>query len=277
MIRINLHIHSTCSDGVCSPPELVRLLSQNRVSIAALTDHDTAAGVPAFLAACRRRGIRGVSGIEISSTFEGDELHILGYRFDPQSPALMSALERCREARDARNAEICRRLSGLGLPVTLEEVAARAASRVVGRPHIAQVLLDKGRVRSIQEAFELYLAPGASAYVPRDLMPSAEAVELIRGAGGLPVWAHPLTSLSNRDGLDSALDKLAALGLWGVECWFHGASALDTFTCLNAAGSRRLYATAGTDFHGRSGYGARISGCLVREDLLPWARFCGGR
>ena len=253
------------------------MLSLCKVSIAALTDHDTVEGVPAFLAACHGRGIRGVAGCEFSSCLkDGDELHILGYRFDLKDSALNEALELCRASRAARNAAICERLAALGLPVTLREVEARAGGRVVGRPHIAQVLWEKGCVSTLQDAFTRYLGMGAAAFVPRELLPVEEVIRLIRGAGGLPVWAHPLKSLPNPDAFPDVLDRLKEAGLWGVECWFHGSSPAQTFLCLNEAGRRGLYATAGTDFHGR-GHGAGIAGHVVEDDLLPWARFCGGR
>ncbi|MCR4819335.1 MAG: PHP domain-containing protein [Fretibacterium sp.] len=276
MIRINLHMHSTCSDGDCSPLELVRLLSLHKVSVASLTDHDTIEGVPVFLAACHSRGIRGVSGCEFSSRYHEDELHILGYRFDPETPALREALARYQASRTLRNAAICEKLSALGISVTLKEAEARAGGKVVGRPHIARVLQDKGYVPTLHEAFMRYLKTGAAAFVPRDLPQAGDVIRLIRETGGLPVWAHPLKSLSEPDSFPAVLDFLKESGLWGVECWFHGSSSAQTFLCLNEAGRRGLYATAGTDFHG-SRHGAGIAGHVVEDDLLPWARFCGGR
>lgn len=277
MLRVDLHMHSTCSDGTCSPAELVRLLSHHRVSVASLTDHDTVEGVPAFLAACRKKGIRGVAGVELSSSFGEDELHILGYRFDLKNPGLTMAMEHYRRARNRRNAAVCERLISLGIPVTIEEVLLRAESSVPGRPHIAQVLLDKGWVASLHDAFTRYLGRGAAAYVPRELLSAAECIDLIRSAGGLPVWAHPLPSLSDRGAFGPVLDHLKDFGLWGVECWFRRSTPADTLICLKEAGRRGLYATAGTDFHGRAGHSAGISGRLVEDNLLPWARFCGGR
>ena len=276
MIRINLHMHSTCSDGDFSPLELVRLLSLHKVSVAALTDHDTVEGVPVFLSACHSKEIRGVVGCEFSSCYRGDELHILGYRFEQDAPVLREAFGRYQASRRARNVAICEKLTALGLPVTLEEAEALAGGHIVGRPHIAQVLRNKGRVATLHEAFVRYLATGAAAFVPRDLPAAEEVIRLIHEAGGLPVWAHPLKSLSKPDSFPSVLDALKEAGLWGVECWFHGASSAGTLFCLNEAGRRGLCATAGTDFHGR-GHGAGIAGHVVEDDLLPWARFCGGR
>ena len=278
MIRINLHMHSTFSDGVYSPSELVRLLSLHRVAVAALTDHDTVGGVGAFLMACRKRNIRGVAGVEISSRFDnGDELHVLGYRFDPQAQPLNEVFRRYEGSRRARNAAICARLTDLGLPIALEEAEQLAGGGVVGRPHIAQALLNKGRVPTLKDAFDRYLGRGAAAFVPRDLLPTKEVIRIIIEAGGLPVWAHPLKSLSNVDEFPSILDCLKEVGLWGIEYRFHGASSAQVLTCLKEAVQRGLRTTAGTDFHGRAGHSAKISGCVVEDDLLPWARFCGGR
>ncbi|RRD64038.1 PHP domain-containing protein [Fretibacterium sp. OH1220_COT-178] len=276
MIRINLHIHSTCSDGAFGPLELVRLLRRHKVAVASLTDHDTAEGVVPFLAGCRRQGIRGVAGVELSSDSPEGELHILGYRFDLSSPELSALMERSRVARRERNLAICELLNGLGIPIVMEEIEAVAGGRVVGRPHIAQVLRERGHVASVREAFVRYLGRGAAAYVPRSLSPVEECIRVVRAAGGLPVWAHPLVSLPDPDRFEPVLDRLKGMGLWGVECWFQGADTAQVLRCLTQSGRRGLYATGGSDFHGRPGHPARIAGCLVEDDLLPWARFCGG-
>ncbi|NLL36120.1 MAG: PHP domain-containing protein [Fretibacterium sp.] len=277
MIRINLHLHSTSSDGVFSPAELVRMLRKNKVSIASLTDHDTTEGVRSFLDSCRRHSLRGVAGVELSSLHQGEELHILGYRFDLDHPELNDLLTACRNARCERNKAMCERLTSLGFPVSLEEVEARVPVGVAGRPHIAQVMREKGFVPTEQEAFLRWLRRGRPAFVPRVLLPAESCIEVLRRAGGLPVWAHPLTSLSDPSELEPTLDRLKEAGLWGLECWFPGATSAVTYRCLVEAGKRGLYQTAGTDFHGRAGRGERISGCVVEDDLLPWAWFCGGR
>lgn len=263
------------------------MLSLHRVSVASLTDHDTAEGVPSFLAACRKKGVRGVAGIEISSVFSGTaELHILGYRFNTEDDGMKALFKRCAESRRRRNEAICARLSEMGMDITVDDVVrianeGRDGSGVIGRPHIAQALVEKGYVPNIGAAFSRYIAHGAPAFAARDMPSSEEAVNIIRKAGGLAVWAHPLKSLNSpaAAGLDfdSVLDELASFGLWGVECRYHGSSPADVLRCLNGAGSRGLYATAGTDFHGRSGHSAGLAGHVVEDDLLPWALFCGGR
>lgn len=274
MIRINLHIHSTCSDGAFAPSELACLLHKHKVAVASLTDHDTVDGVVPFLSGCRRFNIRGVPGIELSSTSPKGELHILGYRFDLDSPELDEVLAQYRSARRKRNWEICERLRGLGISISMADVEAHARG-IVGRPHIAQALWERGYALSIRDAFSRYLGQGGSAYVSRSLLSTEDAIRVIREAGGLPVWAHPFSSLTDPRDFEPVLDRLKEMGLWGVECWFQGAEPAQTWRCLNESGKRGLYTTAGTDFHGHPGHPARISGCLVRDDLLPWARFCG--
>ena len=141
---------------------------------------------------------------------------------------------------------------------------------------LAQALWERRYAPSVRDAFSRYIGQGGSAYVSRSLLPTEDAIRVIREAGGLPVWAHPLSSLTDPKDFEPLLDRLKEMGLWGVECWFQGADSAQTWRCLNESGKRGLYTTAGTDFHGRPGHPAKISGCLVRDDLLPWARFCGG-
>jgi predicted metal-dependent phosphoesterase TrpH len=274
LLKIDLHLHSTFSDGILSPGELVRVLKAEKVSVAALTDHDTLDGTGDFLARCRRASIRGVAGVELSAAYERT-LHILGYRFDTENEALRDALEKNRKARNERNVSICEKLRGLGLDITLEEVRACAGSDVVGRPHMARVLWNKGFVPSIGAAFERYLKRGAPAYVPRVLLSAEESIRRIRGAGGLPVMAHPLQTTPDLDDLPAVLRPLKEAGLWGMECWFAGSGVRDVYRCLSIADEFGLYPTAGSDFHGGGHCGAKV-GVTVSDGLLPWARLCGG-
>jgi predicted metal-dependent phosphoesterase TrpH len=274
LLKIDLHLHSTFSDGTLSPESLVRALKAEKVSVAALTDHDTVEGTEAFLAQCRRASIKGVAGVELSTAYER-VLHILGYRFDAENAALRDALERNRKARGERNALICEKLRKLGLAVTLEEARACAGSDVVGRPHMARVLWNKGYVPNVRAAFEKYLKRGALAYVPRALPPAGESIRLIREAGGLPVLAHPLQTAPDLDDLPAILRPLKEAGLWGLECWFTGCGPRDVYRCLSIAEEFGLYPTAGSDFHGGGHRGARV-GVTVGDDILPWARLCGG-
>ena len=274
MLKIDLHLHSSCSDGVLSPDDLVRELRARRVSIASLTDHDTVEGVRRFLARCRKASIKGVAGVELSAAHDG-VLHLLGYRFDAENEALSAALAQNRNARNARNVLICEKLRGLGFDISLEEVASLAGANVVGRPHIARVLWNKGYVPNLKAAFDRYLRRGAEAYVPRPLLPAEECIRLIREAGGLAVLAHPRQTTPDLDDLPPILSRLKNNGLWGLECWSPGNSAVEIYRCLEIAASFSLAPTAGSDFHG-NGHSSASAGVVVREDLLPWSHLCGG-
>ena len=274
MLKIDLHLHSTFSDGTLSPGDLVRALKTAKVSVAALTDHDTADGTEAFLSHCRQASIKAVTGVELSAAYER-VLHILGYRFDAGNEALQSALAKNRKARDERNVLICEKLRGLGFDITLEEVRACAGFGVVGRPHMARVLWSKGYVPDVRAAFERYLKRGASAYVPRVLLSAEESIQRIREAGGLPVMAHPLQTTPDLDDLPAVLRPLKEAGLWGLECWFAGAGVRDVYRCLAIAGELGLWPTAGSDFHGGGHHSLKV-GVAVNDVLLPWARLCGG-
>jgi predicted metal-dependent phosphoesterase TrpH len=281
LLKIDLHLHSTFSDGTSSPEELVRALKAEGVSVASLTDHDTVEGAESFLAHCRRASIRGVAGVELSAAYERT-LHILGYRFDIENGPLLGALEKNRKARGERNVLICEKLRELGLDVTLEDVTAcagkaagRAGHAVIGRPHMARVLWNKGYVPNVKAAFDRYLKRGAPAYVPRVLLTAEECIRRIREAGGLPVMAHPLQTTPDLDDLPVLLRQLKEAGLWGLECWFAGSGVRDVYRCLEIAGEFGLCPTAGSDFH-EDGHGGAKVGVAVRNDLLPWACFCGG-
>jgi len=273
MLKIDLHLHSTFSDGVFPPGELVQRLKARKVVVASLTDHDTTDGVDEFLTLCRKASIRSVAGVELSASYTGI-LHILGYRFDVAAPALQSALEKNRNARETRNVLIFEKLRELGLDVNIEEVAA-CADGVVGRPHIARLLWSKGYVPNLKAAFDKYLKRGAAAYVPRRLLQPEECVSLIREAGGLPVLAHPRQTTPDLYDLPPVLRRLKDSGLWGLECWSQGNSPADIYRLLEMAADFELFPTAGSDFHG-GGHVTAEMGVIVGENILPWGRLCGG-
>lgn len=270
MILVDLHTHSTCSDGTLKPDALVRAARARKVSVLSLTDHDTTEGVPAFLAACRHTGVRGLPGIELSAEAPYT-LHILGYNITPGNGPLEKRLETLREHRKDRNAAICQRLRDLGLEVTLEEVGAEAGGEVIARPHIARVLIRKGYVQDMAGAFRAYLADGAAAYVPRVRLPVEECIDLIRQSGGVAVLAHPGQMGLGEPTLKTVLQELKEMGLWGLECLSSHHRYEEIYQYLKLAASLGLYTTAGSDFHGWNRPGVQL-GIPVGEDFLPWAR-----
>ena len=278
MTFVDLHCHSTASDGTFSPAEVVRLAQQRGLSALALTDHDTIGGISEAAAEAKRVGIDFLPGIEISAEFpHPGTMHILGYGVDPQSEVLKDLTARLLEGRDNRNPRIIAKLNELGVSITMEEVERQAREGnpaeksvpasgekskwtsppdpnkplVVGRPHIAAILLRKGYVSSIKQAFDKYLAPGGLAYFDKERLTPRQALEMIRQSGGVPVLAHPIQLRTENDAqLERILKDLLDLGLMGLEVIHsdHNAELIDKYTAL--ADRYHLLKTGGSDFHG---------------------------
>jgi predicted metal-dependent phosphoesterase TrpH len=247
---IDLHLHSTHSDGSLTPAQLAERGAAIGLSGMALTDHDSLGGVRTFLDACGRQGMRAVSGVEISANVEKGTLHMLGYCVDLSNDRLLSALRRIRGGRSDRNQKILRKLNGLGLDVTWEAVQAFAGQDVVGRPHFAQALVAGGHVPSIKEAFNLYLAKGKPAYADRFRLSARESIGVIAGAGGVPVLAHPCTLGLGASALQTLILELKRMGLQGIEAHYSEHTPAQTDQYLRLAREADLIVTGGTDFHG---------------------------
>ena len=250
MARIDLHLHTTHSDGSLPPAEVLALAHKAGVAALAITDHDITTGIPEALEAGARLGIEIIPGVEISSRFGDSELHILGYFLDWQDPTLNSRLATLRDSRHRRNPQIIERLRALGQDITYGEVRKLAGTDSVGRPHIARVLMEKGYVKSSKEAFDRFLAHGKPAYVPRELPDPAEAMAWIRAAKGVPVLAHPLWAKQNGEGLYKLCEKLKAEGLGGIEVHYSTHNPKQTVELLDIAKRLDLLVTGGSDFHG---------------------------
>jgi 3',5'-nucleoside bisphosphate phosphatase len=243
-LRIDLHCHTTFSDGELAPDALVQRAIARRVGVLSITDHDSVEALPAARAAAGS-ALELVPGIEVSTSSNGLDLHILGYYFDPENRDLAERLGRFREERSERMKNMVARLAELGIEVDLDEVLAIAGHGVVGRPHLAEVLVRDGHVENADDAFRRLLGAHGLAYVPRPKFPPAEAIALIRGAGGVAVLAHPGPGL-----VDSVIEGLAAHGLGGIEVWHpqHGALTVRRYQAL--AERLGLLETGGSDFHG---------------------------
>ena len=209
---LDLHVHSSFSDGSETPATLVQLAKAAHVRALALTDHDNAFGVPDFLAACRAAELVGIAGIEVSANIESGTLHILGLGIDVGNEALRDALAEVLEGREERNLRILEKLQDLGFNITYDEVLEMAGEDVVGRPHFAQVMVARGWVESVEDAFDRYLDKNGEAYVDRFRLQPEEAISLIRGAGGVPVMAHPTTvteDFTKRESSETVSELLA--------------------------------------------------------------------
>jgi predicted metal-dependent phosphoesterase TrpH len=247
---LDLHLHSTFSDGSDTPEELVALGARAGLQGMALTDHDNVRGAGAFLQACRTHRITGLTGVEISAEVPAGTLHILGFGVDPSHAELQRKLARVLDGRAERNAQILQRLQGLGFDLSWAEVTAQAGEDVVGRPHFALALQQRGYVASTQAAFEKFLGKGKPAYVNRYRLAPAEGIRLIRAAGGLPVMAHPFSWVADDAALEAALTELIAYGLGGIEAYYPEYAPERQVAYLRLARKLGLVMTGGTDYHG---------------------------
>lgn len=249
---IDLHSHSTASDGTLAPAEVARLAQRSGLSAWALTDHDTIGGVVEAGEESSRLGIDFIPGIEISAEFpHPGTMHILGYGIDPNSAVLKRLTETLIGARDDRNPRIIQKLNELGVKVSMKEWEQEAGGEVVGRPQLAAILMRKGYVSSIKQAFDKYLGQGSPAYFDKERLPPRRALEMIRESGGLPVLAHPIQLRSSNDAqLERIVKDLLDLGLAGIEVIHsdHSPELVAKYTKL--ADRFGLLKTGGSDFHG---------------------------
>lgn len=247
---LDLHIHTTASDGSLTPTQVVQLARKKGFSLIAVTDHDTMGGVAEALEAGKKYNVDVVPGVEISSGVTL-EVHMLGYGMSPDHPVMKAMMEDMRAARVERMERIIENLQKMGVPITVEEVEA-VAGGAIGRPHIAQVLIAHGLVPDVRTAFREYIGVGAKAYVERRKMTSEQVVANIRDAGGVPVLAHGGLLRISEVELNQWIDSMAKKGLMGLEC-YHNAHTPQMERLLRAAAERnRLLVTGGSDFHGAS-------------------------
>lgn len=247
---LDLHIHTTASDGSLTPTQVVQLARKKGFSLIAVTDHDTMGGVAEALEAGKKYNVDVVPGVEISSGVTL-EVHMLGYGMSPDHPAMKAMMEDMRAARVERMERIIENLQKMGVPITVEEVEA-VAGGAIGRPHIAQVLIAHGLVPDVRTAFREYIGVGAKAYVERRKMTSEQVVANIRDAGGVPVLAHGGLLRISEVELNQWIDSMAKKGLMGLEC-YHNAHTPQMERLLRAAAERNgLLVTGGSDFHGAS-------------------------
>ena len=245
---IDLHLHTTASDGRLTPPQLVARAGAAGITTMSVTDHDTVAALAEAGVVAAARGIRLIPGIEITSVAEERDVHLLGYFFDPASPALLTFLEGQRAQRVARVREIGARLATLGMPVDVESMITAAATRPgtsIGRPQVARALVAAGQVASVAEAFERWLATGLPAFVPRTGPSPATVVAAIHAAGGVASFAHP--AVTRRDAL---IGPLAESGLDAIEVYHSDHMPEDVQLYRGLAQRLGLLVSGGSDFHG---------------------------
>lgn len=246
-MRLDLHIHTDASDGAWSPEEVVAAAVAGTLDVVAITDHDTAAAVREARAAAEDTPLLVIAGAELSSTHEGRDVHILGYGLDPASSAIRNHGRRARAQRMERMDGMVARLREQGIGVEMEDVLAAAGpdEPMIGRPHLARALVDRGVVASVEEAFDTLIADQHRAFIPTALGPPEDAVATVLAAGGIPVWAHP-----PMDQLDTLLPALRDAGLQGLEAYRPGWNRNRTRKVVARAREGGLCVTGGSDWHG---------------------------
>ncbi|MEN8207676.1 MAG: PHP domain-containing protein [Candidatus Fermentibacteria bacterium] len=291
MNRVDLHIHSTASDGTVSPGDLVAMASENSLSMISITDHDTLDGIPEGASAAIELEMEFIPGIELSVDLEDDGLsaHLLGYFPGADIPLLLSgshslgkAISYVQGGRSRRNPRILKKLADNGIYIEMEAVLIIAGGDVVGRPHIAEAMLNAGYVGSLSEAFNRFLAKGKPAYVDRDRLSLFSAIDIIVESGGLPVMAHPGYIEMNPKELRRLFGKMKEHGLAGIEVYYPSHTASTISMLLSIALEFQLVLTGGTDYHGRSNEAPALGGAddgfhIKREDVKDFINLCRSR
>ena len=248
MDTIDLHTHSTFSDGTFTPLQLVKYAEEKGLKAFALTDHDTTEGVKE--AKSIETNVEVISGVEISTRYDKKEIHIVGLYVNENDADLNKQLKYYREKRVTRNFEILEKLNSLGVDITIDDVKESCTGDVISRAHIAEALVSKGFVGSYTEAFDRYLGDNKCAYVPRETLNYEESMELITKAGGVPVLAHPLLYKMSDTNLENMMVKLRQKGLKAVEVYYSTHSNSDTQHVMAMANRVGLIYSGGSDFHG---------------------------
>lgn len=242
----DLHIHTCFSDGADTPEQVVSIAREKELRCIAITDHDILDGIEPALEAAQGTGLEVIAGVELSTEYNGADIHILGYCFDRHNTLLKERLQMFRDVRVARVKKMAEKLRGLGMAITEEDIFSLSGSDAVGRPHVAQAMVNKGYVRTTAEAFDAYIAEGCPAYVAKYKQTPHEAIDLVRQAGGVAVMAHPMVTMR-----DELIPGFVKAGLGGVEVYYPNTSKKVIAFYEGLADKHGLIKTGGSDAHGR--------------------------
>lgn len=247
---IDLHVHSNESDGTLTPAEVVMLAKEQGLSAIALTDHDTIDGLPAARQTAAKTGIELIPGIELSTDYNGIEVHILGYYIDTENPDFLHQLNLFRDRRDERNRKMTEKLQHIGFDITYEALTAAFPDSVLTRAHFARYLTDHGMVKDMDTVFRKYIGNNCSCYVPREKITPFAAINLIRAGSGLAYFAHPVLCHMNYDRLDAFIRSMKERGLTGLEAVYSTYMPGDERNMRRFASKYDLLISGGSDFHG---------------------------
>ena len=258
MDKIDMHVHTTASDGTMRPEHVVSLAAMQGLKAIAITDHDTMDGIVEAGKAGELMGVTIIPGIELSTDYQGKEVHVLGYFLDENAPALKEYQSWAAEKRQERNEKILERLRKKGFEITMEQLKEANPDAVIGRPHIARKLVELGAVENVSEAFRRYLSEGRSCYVARELVGFTDAARLIKRCNGVAVLAHPLQYGYNKSQLDTLVKTAAQAGFSGMEIYYTGYTEADQKKLFDLAEKYTLLPTGGSDFHGDNKPGVQL-------------------
>lgn len=249
-LYIDLHVHSSCSDGTFTPSELVAYAIKKGLKAIALTDHDTIDGIKEATEAARQTALTIIPGIELSTAYHGKDIHILGLNIDPENLTFQERLKTFQQERDLRNLRMIQKLQENGLHITEKDMAEKFPDSVWTRAHFARFLMDTRQVHTIPEAFNRYLGDHAPCFVPREKVSPFQAVTLIHEGGGKAILAHPLLYHLSPDALEELVTQLAHAGLDGIEAIYSSNKGMDEIHMRSLAKKHGLFFTGGSDFHG---------------------------
>lgn len=251
MKLIDLHVHSTYSDGTLTPYELAKLAKDTGLTAFALTDHDTVDGIPDALSACQEFEIELIPGIEFSTEYQGKDIHIVGLELDWKSPRFLSEIHLFQDSRNIRNQKMIAKLHDLGnIDISWEQMEAAFGKAIWTRAHFARYLKDHGYVKEMKEAFSRYIGDDCPYFVPREKVSPAQAVRLIRSTGGIPILAHPLLYRLTEEGILTLIEELKNAGILGIEALYSTHTPEEESFVLRLARRQGLLISGGSDFHG---------------------------
>lgn len=275
-LTVDLHVHSAKSDGSLSPSDLVSYAIKKGLTAFALTDHDTVDGIEEALNAAKGTDITVIPGIELSTEYEGKDIHIVGLMIEKEEPAFRNKIQEFVHSRELRNQKMCQKLTEAGMPLAYEELLKEFPNAVITRAHYAQILLKKGYTKSLKEAFERYIGDHSPCFIPREKVTPEDGVKLILSAKGIPVLAHPIQYGMGDMRLQLLIDRMKEAGLQALEAIYCTHSPSEEAQMKALAKKNGLLISGGSDFHGNAkpnleigtGYGSLYIPKEVLDDLI---------
>ncbi|WP_317366549.1 PHP domain-containing protein [uncultured Tyzzerella sp.] len=264
---IDLHTHSTYSDGTYSPKDLIELAYKNGIKAIAITDHDTIEGISYAKEKAKELNIELINGVEFSANYKGIEIHILGYFLDITNKNLLNLLKDLEKTRNKRNLELIEKLNNIGLDISFDYVKSLSGSGLITKAHFATALVKKGYAKTRNDAFSLYLGKGKPAYVQRVLISYKDAINFIHNANGISVLAHPIIYKLSEMDLELAIKDLKHSGLNGIECYYPSNTLKQTNFLLSLAKKYNLKVTGGSDFHGENRPNVSLGNIFLEKQL----------